>query len=119
MKKIIMMMALFFAIGAGAAQAQDKPKKETFSWQKAYMDEAGIPADVQTKIDDIKKEFEGKAKTIRKDATLDEDAKKEKLKENNKQKAQAIEALLTKEQKARIRDIRERIKKANEASEEK
>jgi hypothetical protein len=115
MKKVVMIMGLLLTIAVSQGFAQDtKTKKDNFSWQKVYMDEAGIPVDIQVKIDSIKQVFEPKMKAIRKDASLDENAKKEKIKTLNKEKVNAIEVLLTKEQKAKIKTIKERLKKENE-----
>jgi hypothetical protein len=117
MKKIITIMTMLFAMGTTQSFAQqEKVKKENFGWQKMYMDEASISTDVQAKIETIKLEFEPKTKAIRKDASLAEDVKKEKLKVINKERATAIEALLTKEQKAKIKEIKERLKKENESN---
>lgn len=117
MKKMILALAIFlFAAGVQTfAQTTPKAKKEGFSWQKVHMDEAGIPADVQAKIEVINKESGVKVKEIRKDATLAEDVKKERIKEVNKKKGDDINALLTKEQKAKIKDIKERLKKESES----
>jgi hypothetical protein len=113
MNKILLLLALL-VLGYCNAQAQDnKPKKEGFSWQKEYMDEAGIPADVQAKIIALKDESEGKVKEIKKDAGLTEDEKKEKIKEIHKKRGESINALLSKEQKEKVKEIRERIKKEN------
>lgn len=116
MKKLTFMLLVLIITGSTQSFAQDAPKnkKENFSWQKMYMDEAGIPGDVQAKIEVIKQESEAKVKEIRKDATLADDVKKAKIKEINKKKGENINALLTKEQKEEIKEIRERIKKESE-----
>ena len=114
MKKLTLLIALLLALGFTATQAQEnKSKKANFSWQKEYMDEAGIAADVQAKITTIKDESEVKIKEIKKDGTLTEEQQKEKTKEIYKKRAEDIFALLTKEQKEKIKEIRERIKKEN------
>lgn len=114
MKRIMLIITLLVAIGLGNGFAQGgNTKKENFSWQKQYMDEAGIPADIQAKIDSLKAAYDVKIKAIKKDDTLTEEVKKEKIKEQHKQKAEDIFALLTKEQKEKIKEIRERIKKEN------
>jgi Skp family chaperone for outer membrane proteins len=115
MKKVIMMLSLLLTIVVSQSFAQnDKAKKENFGWQKMYMDSAGISADVQTKIEAIKKDYDPQIKAIRKDATLAEDAKKEKMKELRKKMNDEINALLTKEQKAKIKAIKEGLKKEGE-----
>jgi hypothetical protein len=117
MKRIITAVVLLMALSTTNSFAQDaKGKKENFAWQKAYMDSAGISADVQEKIEAIKKEYEPKTKAIRKDNALTEDAKKEQIKALNKEKAKTIEALLTKEQKAKIKAIKESLKKDAESN---
>jgi hypothetical protein len=115
MRKRIMLLGVLLMIAVSQSFAQDaKVKKDNFSWQKVYMDEAGIPVDIQAKIDSSKQVFEPKAKAIRKDGTFTEDAQKEKLKALYKERATAIEALLTQEQKNKIKAIKERLKKENE-----
>jgi hypothetical protein len=116
MKKILMMLALLVLVYCNAQAQDNKPKKENFSWQKEYMDEAGIPADVQAKIIALKDESEVKVKEIKKDASLAEDVKKEKIKEVHKKKSEAINALLSKEQKSKIKEIKERLKKNDEVN---
>jgi len=112
MKKVIFTMLLLCTIGSMQSFAQENPKgkSEHFNWQKTYQDEAGISPEVQEKIETIKQESDVKAKAIRKDKTLADDARKEKLKANNKEKSDAINALLTKEQKVKIKAIKERLK---------
>lgn len=112
MKKVILMFAFFlFAFGVQSfAQDSTKAKKENFTWQKQYMDEAGIPADVQAKIEVIKKETQIKIKEIKKDGALSEEVKKEKRKEIRKQMNTGINALLSKEQREKIKGIKEKVK---------
>jgi hypothetical protein len=118
MKKVLFVL-LALAMGAGTqsfAQEAPKTKKETLVWQKVYMDEAGIPADIQAKIDSIRGSYESRLKEIRKDNALPEETKKDKTKELNKQRSEEIFALLTKEQKEKIKTIRERLKKESDGS---
>jgi ribosomal 50S subunit-associated protein YjgA (DUF615 family) len=85
MKKVLLTITLFFIVGIAqtsaqaAAPAPAKPKKENFAWIKKYMDEAGIEADLQAKIEAFKK-------------VNDEEAKRRK-----KQKLQKLKRLSTKE----------------------
>jgi hypothetical protein len=116
MNKILLLLALL-VLGYCNAQAQDnKPKKEGFSWQKEYMDEAGIAPEVQAKITVLKTESEVNVKAIKKDTTFSEEEKKEKIKEVHKKKSEAINALLSKEQKSKIKEIKERLKKNDEVN---
>jgi|GEM_PF-4407990 len=111
------MMLALLVLGFSNTQAQDnKPKKEKFSWQKEYMDEAGIAPEVQAKITVLKEESEVKVKAIKKDTTFSEEEKKEKIKEVHKKKSEAINALLSKEQKNKIKEIKERLKKNDEVN---
>lgn len=116
MKKLLFTLFIFTAIGATQSFAQETPKtkKENFSWQKQYMDEAGIPTDIQAKIEVIKKESEAQVKKIKKDETLSEEVRKEKIKEVQKKKGEDINAMLNKEQKEKIKEIKERVKKESE-----
>jgi hypothetical protein len=112
MKRIITAVVLLMALGTTSSFAQDgKMKKEGFSWQKNYMDSAGIAAEVQAKIETIKLQYDPQIKEIRKDKALAEDAKKAKMKEVRKKMNDEIVALLSKEQKAKIKAIKDGLKK--------
>lgn len=117
MKKVVVVMALFFAVGISNVSAQDaaKPKKEQFGWNKKYMDEIGVSADVQAKIEAVKKENDAELKAVRENATLTPEQKKEELKVVNTKRQKAISALLTPEQLAKRDEIVARIAKANAA----
>lgn len=111
MKKILLAVLLLTA-GFSAVQAQDK-KKEQFQWSKATMDALGVSAEVQSKINDIKKSNDAEIKKVKDDGTLTEEQRKEKLKELRKQRMDAIEALLTPEEKKKADEMKKEINKRN------
>lgn len=77
------------------------------------MDELGITADVQQKIQDIKKANDEDVKNVKTDAGLTEVQKKEKLKELRKKRIEAIEALLTADQKKKADELRKAFEAKN------
>jgi hypothetical protein len=119
MKKVVVVMALFFAVGVSNVSAQDaaKPKKQQFGWNKKYMDEIGVNADVQSKIETVKKESDTELKTVREDATLTPEQKKEQTKALMLKRQKGIFALLTPEQLVKSKEIMASITKANAAIE--
>ncbi len=116
MRKILLMLGLLLFMGAGHSFAQGGDKKESFNWQKQYLDEAGISADVQARIDTIKSTAEIKLKEIRIDESITDEVKKEKMQEIYKKRYEEINVLLTKEQREKIKEIKERLKKESEGS---
>jgi periplasmic protein CpxP/Spy len=112
MKKMLLALLVVFAMGT-IVNAQDSTmqKKQQFQWNKKTMDEIGISPDVQVKINDIKKANDEEIKKVKDDAALNEEQKKDKLKELRKKRMADIEALLTPEQKAKADAMRKEMKK--------
>lgn len=118
MKKVLVAMAFFFAIGLTTVSAQDapKPKKQQFGWNKQYMDEIGVSAEAQVKIESVKKESDAEMKALREDKELSEEVKKDKMKALNIKRQKAIYAFLTPEEIEKGKLIMARIRAANEAA---
>lgn len=115
MKKVLVVMAFFFALGLTTVSAQDaaKPKKQQFAWNKMYMDEIGISADVQTNIEVLKKENDLELKAVRENTSLSDEDKKKQLQQVNAKRQKIIVALLTPEQLKKSQEIQARIKAHN------
>jgi len=99
------------------ANAQDAPKKATsFGWNKAALTEIGCDADQIKKIAVIKKEATEKRAKIEADATLDEKAKKTAAKAVVKERNEAMNALLTEEQRKKVEEINVKLKEEAKAT---
>ena len=109
---MIMTLLVVFAMGT-LAHAQDSTmqKKQQFQWNKKTMDEIGISTAVQEKINSIKKASDTEIKKIKEDTNLVEADKKDKIKDLRKKRMEAIEALLTPEQKTAADALRKNVNK--------
>lgn len=115
MKKVLVAITFFLALGITTISAQEapKPKKQQFGWNKMYMDEIGVSADVQAKIEALKKENDLEQKAVREDISLTQEEKKKKIQELVIKRQKGIFSLLTPEQLAKSKEIQNRIKANN------
>jgi len=99
------------------ANAQDSPKKPTsFSWNKASLTEIGCDADQIKKIAVIKKDAAEKRTKVEEDATLDEKAKKAEIKVIIKDRNEAMNTLLTEDQRKKVVEINAKLKEEAKGS---
>jgi 5'-deoxynucleotidase YfbR-like HD superfamily hydrolase len=120
------MKKLFFAIFSimlvsTNVNGQDagKPKKQVFAWVKSTMDEIGISKEVQTKIEEFKKQNDADQKALKEsDAfkALSEVEQKKQMGALLGKRQKTIYEMLTTEQQAKVDAMREKIKKENEAN---
>lgn len=110
MKKII--LSIFLLVGsfacsfgqdAGTATVPQKPK---FEWNSESMNKAGIATDVQTKITDITKVSDDAIKVLRKNKELTPEDRKAQIKVIRDKSNSDVQALLTEEQKKKIKEMR-------------
>ncbi|WP_199119583.1 hypothetical protein [Pedobacter sp. ASV28] len=115
MKKLL--LTLFIACSAVLfANAQDAPKKATsFAWNKAALTEIGCDADQIKKVSAIKKEATEKRQKIEEDTALDEKAKKAAIKVVVKDRNDAMNAVLTEEQRKKVEEINAKLKEEAKA----
>ena len=121
MKKFLLVVTLFFAVGIAQSFAQNaaaKPKKESFMWSKQYMDEAGFDAALQAKIEASKKANDAEVKALKSDSNLSEEDKKKQLAALGAKRQKVINDMLSPEQKAKIAEIKAAITKRNAAIKE-
>lgn len=111
MKKILLAVLLLTA-GFSSVQAQEK-KKEQFQWNKTTMDALGLSEEVRGKINDVKKSNDDEIKKVRGDDKLTEEQRKEKLRMLRKHRMDAIEALLTPDQKRKANEMKKEMNKRN------
>lgn len=110
MKKILFATMLLFATTAIVHAQDGEKKKAQWQWNKKTMDELGISADVQTKIDAVKTANDAELKKVKEDGALSDEQRKEKIKELRKKRMADIEALLTPEQKTKADAMRKAMK---------
>ena len=121
MKKFLLVVTLFFAVGIAQTFAQNaaaKPKKESFMWNKQYMDEAGFDAALQAKIEASKKANDAEVKAVNTDKTLSEEDKKTQRAALSVKRQKTINGMLSDAQKAKIAEVKVGIVKRNAAIKE-
>lgn len=119
MKKTILIAAIVSLFGASAVFAQDAPKKERTersmnnrrgpNWDDPDLN---LTKDQKDKLKALGQDNMKQMKAIREDNTLNDDQKKEKMKELRATQKEAREKILTKEQiekmEAKMKERRER-----------
>jgi Spy/CpxP family protein refolding chaperone len=109
MKKLAMAL-LVSAFFAAPAMAQDKDKSHE-DWDNKIKTELALTPDQVTKYDELSKEYETKMNEIKNDATLNEDAQKEKKMALKKEKETRMAEFLTPDQQAKFKDLMKKKKK--------
>ena len=108
MKKVILAI-LLLASCATFSFAQDAaatPKKPKFELTAETMSSVGIAADVQTKILDLTKAADAALKPLRKNKELADDDRKAQIKVIRDKCDNDVQALLTPEQKKKIKEMK-------------
>lgn len=119
MKKLLMtlVIACFSVVFAHAQDAAAAPKKPTsFPWTKVALTEIGCDNDQIKKIAVIKKDAAEKRKTIDENATLDEKGKKAAVKVLLKERLDAMNAVLTEDQRKKVDEINVKLKEEAKAA---
>lgn len=127
MKKTIILAAFIGAISISTTYAQNDPpveKEKTTAMEgkkhgggMEMFKDLNLTPEQQTKIKGINEEIKTKVQGIKTDATLNEDAKKEKMAALKKEKNKKIFALLTNEQKEKMRaKMKEKGKKGGDGA---
>ncbi len=119
MKRLLVLaIASLFAFTNAFAQ-DSKPPKKAFGWVKSTMNEIGISPEVQAKIEAFKKENEQEQKTLKESdeyKKTSEEEQKKKMGALLSKRQKTIYDMLTKEQQVKVDEMREKIKKENEAN---
>ncbi len=114
MKKLITIAALILIISFNSqAQETKLAKPASFSWSQKTMDYLGLPQEQQQKITALKKEYEPKIKAVQSDTALTEEEKKQKVKELYAVRNAQIDKLLTKEEKQKVKEMKQKMKEQN------
>ncbi len=109
-------MAFSMVVFANAQDAPAAKKPTAFSWNKAALTEIGCNAEQIQKIADVRKASLEKRKTIDADASLDEAAKKTAVRALLKERTESSNAVLTDEQKAKVKEINTKLKEEAKAA---
>ena len=108
-----------------AADPKVQPQKEVKSvdlaaqkaeWDKKVKDELKLTPEQSTKFDALNKEYGDKMAAVQQDASLSQDAQKEKKMTLKKEKEARLFEIFTPEQQAAYKDLIEKRKKEMEAN---
>ena len=115
MKKTIFLAAMFAALSTTATYAQDAPPQKENKEARAGGDRRGpgrdmmemykdlnLTKDQEAKIKAINDEQREKFQGLRNDNSMNDDSKKEKMREMQKDRQEKINAVLTKEQQEKL-----------------
>ena len=115
MKKLLLTLAL--ALSAVVfVNAQDVKKPTSFSWNKTSLTEIGCSPEQIQKIADVRKVATEKRKAVDADTSLDVEAKKVAVKALLKERNDGTNAVLTDDQKAKVKEINVRLKEEAKAA---
>jgi len=135
MKRLFLMMVAMamVSMAAVAQESKDKvaadPKVQTqkemksvdmatqkAEWDKKVKDELKLTPEQVTKFDALNKEYGDKMNAVQQDATLNQDAQKEKKMALKKEKEAKLFEIFTPEQQTAYKDLIEKKKKEMEAN---
>jgi Spy/CpxP family protein refolding chaperone len=116
MKKLLLSLAVT-GIFATAAIAQDQktttspdPKQQKIEWEKKIKAELNLTAEQTVKFDALSKEYNDKFDVLMTDASLSQDARKEKKMALKKEKEVKLFEFLTPDQQTKYKELVERKK---------
>ena len=96
----------------------DQMKQDRAAWEKKFKEDLKLTAEQSEKFDALSKEYGEKMEVISKDATLDKDAQKEKRMGLKKEKEAKFLEILTPEQQAKYKELKESMEKKNAPNKE-
>jgi hypothetical protein len=109
MKKLALAL-LVTAFFAAPSFAQEKDKSHA-EWDNKIKTELKLTPDQVTKYDALSKEYSDKMDAVKQDASLNEDAQKQKKMELKKEKEGKLQEFLTPDQQTKYKEIIEKKKK--------
>lgn len=92
---------------AADAKSADQMKQDRAAWEKKFKEDLKLTAEQSEKYDALSKEYSEKIDAIAKDATLDQNAQKDKKMNLKKEKEAKFLELLTVEQQAKYKELRD------------
>lgn len=113
MKKlwVLLISAALVSTTALAQDQKEVKQHDKTEWEKKIKDELKLTPDQTVKFDALSKEYSAKIDEALKDASLSEDAKKEKKMALKKEKEAKLFEFLTPEQQAKYKELVEKKKK--------
>lgn len=117
MKKLFVLFAMMTIVSAGVfaqsqpaqdQKAQQDPQKaaaEKAEWDRTVKAELKLTADQVTKYDALSKEYGDKITALKSDASLDENARKERKMALKKEKEAKLAEFLTAEQQMKYKEL--------------
>lgn len=116
MKKLLLLAVSACLITlATVAQDQKDMKKSAKEWDNKIKTELSLTPEQITKYDAVSLEYSEKMEALKKDATLSEDARKEKKMQLKKEKQAKLFEFLTQEQQTKYNEIMDKKKAAKPA----
>ena len=92
-------------------ESKEKERDERRANKEAKMfKELGLSAEQQKQFRDVSEKYDGMIVSIKEDSSLDEEAKKKKLMDVRKKKQKSIASILTPEQKAKMKELKQERK---------
>jgi len=101
-----------------AKPSPDQMKQDRAAWEKKFKEDLKLTAEQSDKYDALSKEYSEKMDAITKDASLDKDAQKEKKMGLKKEKESKFLELLTPDQQAKYKELKESMEKKNAPTKE-
>lgn len=108
MKKMIVLAAALFMISTSIMAQSDSLKSSRKSLRKEMAKEAGITKEQGKQAKQINDDFKIQAKTIKNDASLTDDQKKEKIRTLNQERRTKTQAVFTPDQQAKMKAFRDK-----------
>jgi len=113
MKKLLLSLLMTGCIaGVALGQEQKDMKQDAREWDKKVKTELNLTDEQAGKYDAVCQEYEGKFEELKKDASMSEDAQKEKKMQLKKEKQAKLFEFLTPEQQTKYTALMDK-KKAN------
>lgn len=108
MKKMIILTAALFTLSTSIMAQTDSVKSNRKALRKEMAKEAGITKEQGKQAKQINDDFKVQAKTIRNDASLTDDQKKEKIRTLNQERRTKTQAVFTPDQQAKMKAFRDK-----------
>jgi Spy/CpxP family protein refolding chaperone len=101
-----------------AKPSADQMKQDRAAWEKKFKEDLKLTTEQSDKYDALSKEYSEKINAIVNDASLDKDAQKEKKMGLKKEKEAKFLEILTPEQQAKYKELKESMEKKNAPAKE-
>lgn len=107
---MITLLALGFSVASDAQSAHPKHKAKTEE-RKKMMEAMNLTDDQSKQFKELTDDFTSKMQDIKKDSTLSKDEKRKQMQTLNRERKTRIDAILTPEQHAKMKEMRKQSAK--------